>query len=141
MFGPLSPADQRDDFRAALAREFGYDPTNRVREPASRPQPDRPSNPFLMKFLLLAAAILAMICTVVTTLTAVVFVMSMGANATPEQIRALKLWMAGLSLLGCSGIVVGNFLMRAGEHGWAAGAAILPAVIMMLIFIVAMLIK
>jgi len=94
-----------------------------------------------MKLLLPAAAIVAMICTVLTTLTAVVFVMSMGANATSEQIHALKLWMAGLSLVGFGGVVVGIFLMRAGEHGWAAGAAILPVVIMLLIFIVAMLIK
>ena len=94
-----------------------------------------------MKSLLPAAAIVAMIATVLATLTAVVFCMAGGANSTPEQIRALKLWMAGLTLLGVAGITAGIFLMRAGQHGWAAGAAILPAVIMVLILIVALIIK
>jgi uncharacterized membrane protein YozB (DUF420 family) len=91
-----------------------------------------------MKSLLPIAAI---VVTVLVTLCAVVFCMAGGANATPAQIRALKLWMAGLSLLGVAGIVAGIFLMRAGQHNWAAGAAILPAVIMVLILIVALIIK
>ena len=94
-----------------------------------------------MRSLLPAAAVVAMICTVLATLTAVVFCMGMGANATPAAIRALKLWMAGLSLLGVGGIVVGIFLMRAGQHGRATGAAILPAVVMLITFIVALVIK
>lgn len=94
-----------------------------------------------MKFLLPASALVAMICTVLVTLTAVVFCMGMGANASPTEIRALKLWMAGLSLLGAMGIAMGIFLMRAGLHGWAAGASFLPTVIVGVIFIVAMAIK
>ena len=86
-----------------------------------------------MKYLLPGAA---MVITAFATLTAIVFCMSMGANATPVQIRALKLWMAGLSLLGVAGIVAGIFLMRASQLGWAAGAAFLPTVIFLIIFIV-----
>ncbi len=91
-----------------------------------------------MKSLLPIAAI---VVTVFVTLCAVVFCMAGGANSTPEQIRALKLWMAGLTLLGASGVTAGIFLLRAGQHGWAAGAALLPAVIMVLLLIVALIIK
>ncbi|MBK8002083.1 MAG: hypothetical protein IPK15_26150 [Verrucomicrobia bacterium] len=71
----------------------------------------------------------AMICTALATLTALVFCMAMGANSTPAQLRALKLWMGGLSLLGVAGIVVGIFLIRAGQPSWAAIAAFAPTVI------------
>ena len=94
-----------------------------------------------MKFLLPAAAIAAMVCTVLVTLTAVVFCLGMGANSSPAQIRTLKLSMAGFSLLGVGGIVAGILLMRAGLHGWAAGVAFAPAAIMFIIFIVALIIK
>jgi hypothetical protein len=84
--------------------------------------------------------IAAMVVTVFVTLCAVVFCMAGGANSTPAQIRALKLWMAGLTLLGAAGVTAGIMLMRAGQPGWAAGAAILPSVIMIVILIVAMII-
>ena len=89
-----------------------------------------------MKFIL---PILAMVFTVLSTLMALVFCMGMGANASPAQIRALKLWMGGFSLLGLAGIVVGIVLMRSGQMGWAAGAAFTPTVIILIVFIVAML--
>ena len=82
--------------------------------------------------------IAAMICTAFMTLTAVVFCLGMGANASPAQIRALKLWMLGLSLLGLAGIVGGIFLMRAGQNSMAAWIAIAPTVILLLIFIIAL---
>ncbi len=91
-----------------------------------------------MKFLL---PIAAMICTLLTTLTAVIFCAGMGANASPAQIRALKLWMAGLSLLGAAGILAGILYMRAGQPGMAAGAAFLPTVLIIVIFIIAMIIQ
>lgn len=75
----------------------------------------------------------AMICTALATLTALVFCLAMGANSTPAQLRALKLWMGGLSLLGVAGIVVGIFLIRAGQPNWAAIVALAPTVIMSLI--------
>ncbi len=85
--------------------------------------------------------IAAMICTALMTLTAVVFCLGMGANATPAQIRALKLWMLGLSLLGIAGIAAGIFMMRSGQHNMAAGLAILPSAIIIVILIVALNIK
>ncbi|MEO7412188.1 MAG: hypothetical protein ABIZ81_02430 [Opitutaceae bacterium] len=94
-----------------------------------------------MKSLLPAAAIAAMICTALVTLTAAVFCMAMGANSSPSELRVLKLWMAGLSLLGAGGIVAGILLMRAGQHGWAVGAALIPVAIMFIIFIGALIIK
>lgn len=71
----------------------------------------------------------AMICTALATLTALVFCMAMGANSTPAQLRVLKLWMGGLSLLGVAGILVGMLLLRAGQPNWAAVAAFAPTVI------------
>lgn len=82
--------------------------------------------------------ILGMLITAVSTLTAVVFCLAMGANSTTAQIHALKLWMGGLSLLGLAGIVIGIVLLRAGQHGWAAGAAFFPTVVVAIIFVVAM---
>lgn len=79
-----------------------------------------------MKLLL---PILAMIGTALATLTALVFCLAMGANSTPAQLRALKLWMGGLSLLGLTGIIVGIILIRAGQPNWAAVAAFAPTVI------------
>ena len=92
-----------------------------------------------MKPLLLIITVVAMLCTALATLTAIVFCLGMGANSTPAQIRALKLWMAGFSLLGVGGIGGGIFLLRSGQPGWAATVSFLPAVIMVLIFIVALL--
>jgi hypothetical protein len=89
--------------------------------------------------MLIALAIVAMLCTALATLTALVFCMAGGANSTPEQIRALKLWMLGLTLLGLTGITVGIFLLRAGQPGWAAGVSFAPAVIMATILAVALL--
>jgi hypothetical protein len=81
----------------------------------------------------------AMICTVLVTLTAVVFCLGMGANSTPAQLRALKLWMFGLSLLGATGVTTGILLVRAGQPGWASLAAIAPSLILGVIFLVAVI--
>ena len=84
-------------------------------------------------------AIIAMLVTAVFTLTAVVFCMGMGANSSPAEIRVLKLWMLGLSLLGVAGVVIGIVLLRSGQSGWAAGAAIAPTVVIMVIFLIALM--
>jgi hypothetical protein len=112
--------------------------------PPPPPAPIRPSpNPShsAMKPLLITTTLLAMICTVLATLTAVVFCLGMGANSTPAQIRALKLWMGGFSLLGVAGVGSGVFLLRAGQLGWAAGASFAPVVVILLIFLIAMIMK
>ena len=92
-----------------------------------------------MKSMLFAAAILGMLCAALITLTAVVFCLGMGANAKPPEIRALKLWMLGLTLLGVAGISGGILLLRAGQHGWAAGISFAPVVIIGVIFAVALI--
>ena len=83
--------------------------------------------------------IFAMGCTALATLTALVFCMAGGANSTPSEIRELKLWMGGLSLLGVTGVVAGILLIRAGQPTWAAGAAFAPTVIIGIIFLIALL--
>lgn len=92
-----------------------------------------------MKSLFLAATVVAMICTILATLTAVVFCLGMGANSTPGQIRMLKLWMGGFTLLGSAGVGAGILLLRAGQHGWAAGASLAPTLVIGVVFLVAML--
>lgn len=81
----------------------------------------------------------AMIVTALATLTALVFCLAMGANSTPAQLRALKLWMGGLVLLGVVGIVVGILLIRAGQPNWAAVAAVAPTVIYGIILSISLL--
>ncbi len=81
----------------------------------------------------------AMLCTALGTLAMLGFCMAMGANASPEQLRALKFWMIGFSALSAVGIVAGFVLMRGGLSNVAAGVAILPCVIMAVIFIIALL--
>lgn len=83
--------------------------------------------------------ILAMVCTVLATLTALVFCMAAGANAKPPEIRALKLWMVFISLLGVAGVAVGICLIRAGQPGWASLAAFAPTVIFGMILAMALL--
>lgn len=84
--------------------------------------------------LLLVAAIIG---TILMTLIAIGFCLGMGANASPAQIRMLKAWMGGFSVLGIAGIVAGILLMRAGQSGYAAGVAIAPAVIILVVGVVA----
>lgn len=88
-----------------------------------------------MKFIL---PIAAMIATALSTMVAVVFTMGMGANASPAEVRSLKLWMLCLSLLGAVGILAGIFLLRSGQHNMAAAAAFAPTVIMGIILLVAL---
>ena len=78
-----------------------------------------------------------MVVTAIATLTAIVFCMLGGANSTPAQIHTIKLYMIGFSLLGLAGVVVSIVLLRAGQHTWSAWAAFLPAILMLMIFIVA----
>ncbi len=92
-----------------------------------------------MKLLLPTLAILAMIFTVLATVIALVFCLSMGANSTPTQLRTLKLWMYGLSFLGGLSLLLGIILLRAGQPGWAAIAAFAPTILFGIILSVALL--
>lgn len=90
-----------------------------------------------MKILLNVTSVLTMLATAFVTLSAVVFCMGMGANAKPGEIRVLKLWMLGLSLLGMAGIGTGIHLLRHGQPGWSIAASGSPSVIMVIILIIA----
>ncbi|MEO6005233.1 MAG: hypothetical protein ABIZ04_09575 [Opitutus sp.] len=81
--------------------------------------------------------IVGMVITLIVTLTAIVFCMLGGANSTPAQIHVIKLWMAGLSLLGLAGVVASIFLLRAGLHNGATWAAFSPSILILIIFIIA----
>ena len=91
---------------------------------------------FQMKLIL---PIFAMVCTTLATLVMIVFNIAGAANASAEQIRSMKVWSNGMTLLAVVGILIGIFLIRAGQPGWAAGAAIVPTVVMVIIFLVAIL--
>lgn len=83
--------------------------------------------------------ILGMALSAVATAVALVMCMAMGANSSAAQLRALKLWMGGLSLLGVAGIIGAIVLLRFGQAGWATGVAFLPTIAIMVIFLVAAL--
>ena len=85
----------------------------------------------------LVLPILAILCTILITLAMLGFCMGMGATASPAQIQSLKMWMIGLSILSLAGVVVSLFLIS-GQPNLAAGIAILPSVIMFVIFVIAL---
>lgn len=89
-----------------------------------------------MPYLLPAASILAMISTAIATLMMISFCLACGANASPEEIRTIKLIMAGLSLLSLAGIVGGIILLKASQPGWSLASSSAPTLIMMAILIV-----
>lgn len=92
-----------------------------------------------MTYLLYLIAVLAICCTVVITLTAIVFCMSMGANLSPEEIRLLRNWVFGFTVLGIAGVMIAVLLMRSGFPGWGAIAATIPCIISIVVFVVAVL--
>lgn len=87
----------------------------------------------------LVLPIAALLLTTLSTLTAVVFCLGMGANASAAQLRMLKLWMAGFSLLGVVGVVGAILLLRKGHEGWATGVAFFPTAFIAVVFLVVML--
>lgn len=85
-----------------------------------------------MKRLLPIAAIL---CTVLTTLLMLVFSMAGMANAPPDQIQRMELWMGGFSLLALTCVIASIVLMRRQRHGPAALVAFLPTGILFWMFV------
>ena len=85
-----------------------------------------------MKHLLPIAAIL---CTVLSTLLMLVFMMAGAANSSPEQLRSMKWWAGGLSLLSVVCVIAGIMLLRRGRTGQAALVAFLPTGILFWIFV------
>lgn len=84
-------------------------------------------------------AIAAMLATGMVLLVMLVCCMAMGANASPSEIRSLKLWMMSFTVMSLVGIVVGVFLLRLGQPEWSVGASILAAAVMGVIALVALL--
>jgi hypothetical protein len=87
-----------------------------------------------MKMILLVAAIIS---SLLATLFAVTLCFAGGANASPSDIRMLKLWMGIFSAVGVAGVVAGIVLMRAGQANNAVGAAFAPTVFVIVVAIIA----
>lgn len=83
--------------------------------------------------------ILAIAGTVLATLTAVVFCLSMSANASPDQLRSIKFWTLAVTLLGLAGVVAGIVLMRQGQANLAALAAFAPTGILIILTSISLL--
>ena len=90
-----------------------------------------------MKYVL---PILAMLCTAGSTLLMLGFMLAGAANASEEQLRSMKWWAGGLSLLSLVCVVVGIVLLRQGRSGHAAVVALVPTVVMGMILMVAVLV-
>ncbi|MBL9127545.1 MAG: hypothetical protein JNL97_07860 [Verrucomicrobiales bacterium] len=91
-----------------------------------------------MKALQVVAVLLALAGTGLTTVTAVVFCLGMGANATEAQLRSIEAWAWGLSLMGAAGMAGGITLLRLGRPGWAVGIAVAPCFVFLSILVVAL---
>lgn len=89
-----------------------------------------------MKYLL---PIAAMLCTAFCTLVMLVFLLAGMANSSPEQLRSMQLWVAGLCLLSLVCVVAGIVLMRRDRPGAAALVAFLPTAVMGCIFVLLLL--
>ena len=94
-----------------------------------------------MKHLPLVFFLLASAGTLFTTVFSLTLCLAMGANSTPTAVRVLKALMIGGSLLAVAGLTAGGFLLRAGYPAWALTTALAPAVVMILGFIVALILK
>lgn len=80
-----------------------------------------------------------MVCTVGATLLMLVFHLAGAANASPEQIRSMKMWAGGLSVLSLVCVIAGIILMRNGQTAWAVSVAFLPTVVMGILLFIALL--
>jgi hypothetical protein len=94
-----------------------------------------------MKHVPLILFILACAGTLFATVLSLTMCMAMGANSSPTALRVLKSLMIGATLLAIAGVTTGSFLLRAGHPGWALAAAIAPAAIMVLAFVVSLVLK
>jgi hypothetical protein len=56
----------------------------------------------------------------------VTLLMACGANATPEVIRNIKLFMLATTVVGLASFAGGIVLIVVGRHGWAALAGAFP---------------
>lgn len=85
-----------------------------------------------MNILKTIGSVAAMIFTVGSMLTMWVFAAASLANNTSEaSLHRVQLWVLNLSLLCCSGIAAGVWLLMRKRYGLAAGIALLPAAFML----------
>lgn len=94
-----------------------------------------------MKHVPLVLFILASAGTLFATVLSLTMCLAMGANSSPTALRVLKYLMIGASLLAIAGVTAGSFLLRAGHPAWAIAAALAPAAIMVLGFVVSLVLK
>lgn len=80
-----------------------------------------------MKYVLPIAAMLA---TGLATLLMLVLMVAGAANSSDEQLRTMKLWAGGLSLLSLVCVVLGIVLLRQDRSGHAALVAFIPVMVM-----------
>jgi hypothetical protein len=83
-----------------------------------------------MNRLHLLSAIFSMLFTIVATVTMLVFCMAAGANASPDSIRRLKIYMVSFSLLSLLCLVAAGLLLYGKKTGWSAGIALAPSILM-----------
>ena len=86
-----------------------------------------------MKYII---PIAGMLCTAFVTVLMLVFMVAGAANSNAEQLRSMKLWAGGLSLLSVGCIVAGIVLMRYDRFGLATIVAFVPVAVMFIIFAV-----
>lgn len=85
-----------------------------------------------MRYLL---PIAAMLCTAFVTVLMLVFTVAGAANAQPEQLRSMKAWALSLVVFAllCTGVAI--LLLRQGRTGLAGLVALLPLLVMGLLFL------
>ena len=86
-------------------------------------------------------AIVSMLLGTGATLVGLVFCMAGGANSSEAQIRAIKAIMLGFGLCWVASLAVGIWALATGRPGWAAGIGILPLVVVVTLFIVAVVLE
>ena len=88
-----------------------------------------------MNILQTIGAIAAMIFTVGSMLTMWVFAAAGCANATPESIHRVKIWVINLTIFCLAGIGVGIWLLIKKHYAWSTFLTLLPAATMLSILV------
>lgn len=84
----------------------------------------------------LAVAVVAMICTVGSTLLMWVFSLASLPNASPESVQRVKLWTSGLTMCAVVCLSAAAWLVIVNRPVLAAVVAIVPVIIMAILFII-----
>jgi hypothetical protein len=79
--------------------------------------------------LAMAIAVLALVAGAISSLMLLTMCMAGGANSTPEQIRAIKMWMLVITIVGLLTFGGGIWLTAAGRPWTGACVGGLPAAV------------